>query len=124
MAVGLVPGLAVTFRAECGYTIAALTGKLDLAAAPALREQLWRILRPAASRLVIDLSAVSHADVSGLTVMVGTGRRARLLGGFLRLAAPAPAVTGTLQETGLSRHFDVYPTVGAAISGAALAASR
>ena len=124
MAAGPVAGLAVTIRAECGYTVAALTGKLDLAAAPALREQLWRILRPAASRLVIDLSEVSHADVSGITVMVGTGRRARLLGGFLRLAAPAPAVTAALRATGLSEHFDIYPTVVAAISGSALAVPR
>jgi anti-anti-sigma factor len=124
MAVGLVPGIAVTLRAECGYTVAALAGKLDIAAAPALREQLWRILRPATSRLVIDLSAVSHADVSGLTVMVGTGRRARMLGGFLRLAAPTPAVTGALRATGLSQHFEIYPTVVAAISGSALAAPR
>ena len=88
MAVGPVPGVTLTTRAERGYTIAALTGKLDLAAAPALRERLRRLLRPAASRLVIDLSGVSHADVSGLTVLVGTGHRARLVG---RLPAPGRA---------------------------------
>ena len=124
MAVGPIPGVTLTSRAERGYTVAALTGKLDLASAPALRERLRRLLRPAASRLVIDLSGVSHADVSGLTVLVGTGHRARLVGGFLRLAAPTAAVTGTLQETGLSEHFDIYPTVMAAMSGSALAASH
>ena len=118
-----VPGVTITCRAEGGYTVAALTGKLDLAAAPALRERLRRLLRPAASRLVIDLSGISDADVSGLTVLVGTGHRARLLGGFLRLAAPTPAVTEALQATGLSRHFDLYPTVMAAMSGSALAPS-
>jgi anti-sigma B factor antagonist len=124
MAVGPVPGVTITSRAELGFTIAALTGKLDLAGAPALRERLRRLLRPAASRLIIDLSGVSDADVSGLTVLVGTGHRARLIGGLLRLAAPTPAVTGALEATGLSAHFDIYPTVGAAISAAALAAAH
>jgi anti-sigma B factor antagonist len=123
MAVGPVPGVTITCRAERGYTVAALTGKLELAGAPALRERLRRLLRPA-SRLIIDLSGVSHADVSGLTVLVGTGHRARLIGGLLRLAAPTPAVTGALEATGLSAHFDIYPTVGAAISEAALATAH
>lgn len=49
MAVGPIPGVTLTSRAERGYTIAALTGKLDLASAPALRERLRRLLRPAAA---------------------------------------------------------------------------
>jgi len=33
---------------------------------------------------------VSHCDASSLAVLIGTSRRARLLGGFLRLAAVSP----------------------------------
>ena len=90
---------------------------LNIASAPALREQLLNVLRPAVSRLVLDLSAVSYADASGLAVLVGTGRRAGLLGGFLRLAAPVPAVTRVLRRTGLYRQFDIFPSVRAAITG-------
>jgi anti-anti-sigma factor len=55
-----------------------------------LREHLLGLLRPGASRLVIDLSGVTFCDASGLAVLVGVARRAGLLGGVLRLAAPAP----------------------------------
>jgi anti-sigma B factor antagonist len=103
-------------RAEHGHVIATLCGDLDIAAAPALREQLLSLLRPGTSRLVVDLSAVSYADASGLAVLVGTRRRARLLGGFLHLASPAPAVTTALALTGLRRQLDVFPTVHAAIT--------
>ena len=48
---------------------------------------------------VIDLSKVSHCDASGLAVLIGTGRRARLLGGFLRLAAVSPQVDQGLHRT-------------------------
>jgi hypothetical protein len=71
-----------------------------------------------ASHLIIDLSAVEHADASGLAVLVGTmDHRARLLGGTLRLAAPSPDVARVLEATGLNQHLDIYATVRAAITG-------
>jgi anti-sigma B factor antagonist len=111
------PGLSLSTRIERAHIIAALSGELDIASAPDLRERLLCVLRPAASRLVIDLSAVRYADASGLAVLVGTARRATLLGGFLRLAAPTPAVTAVLRLTGLHRKLDIFPTVQAAMTG-------
>jgi anti-anti-sigma factor len=109
--------LTVTSRTDRGgYVIAAFSGELGIASAPALRGQLLSLLR-AASHLVIDLSAVEHADASGLAVLVGSGRRARLLGGSLRLAAPSAEVARVLSATGLNQHLDIFPTVRAAITG-------
>jgi anti-anti-sigma factor len=110
-------GLSLTSRADRGGSvIAALGGELGIASAPALRGQLRSLLR-AASHLIIDLSAVEHADASGLAVLVGSRRRARLLGGSLRLAAPSPEVARVLSATGLNQHLDIFPTVRAAITG-------
>jgi anti-anti-sigma factor len=111
-------GLHVSCRAERGYFVTSLRGALDASIAPALREYLLPIVHECAGRLVIDLSAVSYADVSGLTVLVGAGRRAQLLGGLVRLAAPVAEVAGTLTTTGLDRQLHVYATVEAAITGA------
>jgi anti-sigma B factor antagonist len=109
--------LSLTSRADRGgYVIATLSGELGIASAPALRDQLLRLLR-AASHLIIDLSAVEHADASGLAVLVGSRRRARLLGGSLRLAAPSPEVARVLSATGMNQHFEIFPTVRAAITG-------
>ena len=99
-----------------GYVIAALSGELGVASAPALREQLFDLLR-AASHLILDLSEVEHADASGLAVLVGSGRRARLLGGSLRLAAPSPEVARVLSATGMDQHLNIFPTIRAAITG-------
>jgi anti-anti-sigma factor len=109
--------LSLTSRTNRGgYVVAELGGNLGAESAPALREQVFSLLR-AASHLIIDLSAVAHADASGLAVLVGSGRRARLLGGSLRLAAPSPEVSRVLSATGMNRHLDVFPTVRAAITG-------
>ena len=110
------PGLSVSLRSEHACVIAALSGELDITCAPALREQLLGLLRPGAGRLVVDLSRVSYADASGLAVLVGTGRRAGLLGAFLRLAAPAPAVARVLRVAGLHRQLAVFRTVQAKLT--------
>ena len=109
--------LSLTSRTDrSGYVISVLTGELGIASAPALREQLLSLLR-AASHLIIDLSAVEHADANGLAALVGSGRRARLLGGSLRLAAPSPEVARVLSATGMNRHLNIFPTIRAAITG-------
>jgi anti-anti-sigma factor len=115
-ATGRTHNLALPTRTERGYLVAVLSGGLDGTRATALREQLLRMLRPAASRLVLDLSLVSHVDVGGLAVLVGTERRARLLGGSLRLAAVKPAVAMAVRAAGLDRLLEIFPTVQSAVS--------
>ena len=86
----VLPGPALSVRGQDGYTIATISGEIDIASAPVLRVQLVGLLRPDASRIVIDLSGVTFCDASGLAVLVAVSRRAGLLGGVLRLAASAP----------------------------------
>jgi anti-anti-sigma factor len=116
--------LDLSVRTAGGVTIAELTGEVDIASVPALREQLLRLLRPGSSRLVIDLSEVSFCDASGLAVLISTGRRARLLGGFLHLAAISPQVSRALHLAGLLRNFSIFPTVQAAATGPQPAQAR
>jgi anti-sigma B factor antagonist len=111
------PVIPIVMADRDGAVIAALGGDLDMAAVPAVRERLLGLLRPGASRLVIDMSAVRYADASGLEALVSTQRRALLLGGTLRLAALQPEVVRVLTATGLSRRLGIYPTVQAAIAG-------
>jgi len=107
-------GLGFSTRLQDGYTVATLSGELDVACTPELREQLLAVLTPWASRLVLDLSGISFCDASGLAVLVSTSRRAALLGGLLRVVAPSSPVDVALQESGLLRLFDIFPTVAAA----------
>jgi anti-anti-sigma factor len=110
------PAIMPRPREERGYLVAALSGRLDSERAPAVREQLLRLLRPAASQLVLDLALVSDIDAAGLAVLVGTERRARLLGGSLRLAAARPAVSMAVHAAGLDWLLGSFPTVQAAVS--------
>ena len=90
-----------------GRAVVRLSGRLDLAAAPALREQLIDVLHRGTGQLMLDLSRVLSCDTAGLAVLIGTQRRARLLGTTICLLTPSPAVTKVLRSTGLDRSFSI-----------------
>jgi anti-anti-sigma factor len=91
-----------------GRTIIRLCA-LDSDAAPALRDRLINVLHRGPGLLVLDLSQVLSCDASGLAVLIGTQRRARLLGIAVCLAAPSLRVTKVLRSTGLDRSFTICP---------------
>lgn len=99
-----------------GRTIVRLRGALDIDAAPALRERLTDALHRGTGLLVLDLSHVLSCDASLLAVLIGTQRRARLLGTMVRLAAPSLPVTKVMRATGLDRSFTIYPDLSSALA--------
>jgi anti-anti-sigma factor len=96
--------------------IVRLRGALDVAAAPALRERLIGLLHPGTRLLVLDLSRVPSCDPAGLAVLIGTQRRASLLGIVVRLAAPSLPVAALLRLTGLDRSFTICPDLRGALA--------
>lgn len=100
------------------HTLVRLRGDLDIATAPALRERLLALLmlHPGMKALILDLSAVSFCDASGLAVLIGTHRRAALLGITLHLAAPRSRVAELLHLTGLDRSLTIHPTLPDALA--------
>jgi anti-sigma B factor antagonist len=104
--------LAIVMELPHGGTVVRLSGELDITGAPDLREQLLVILdRQAPGRLILDLSALSFIDSSGIAVFVSTERRARLLGSTFELVAPQAAVWRVLEVCGLLHHFRISESV-------------
>jgi anti-sigma B factor antagonist len=108
-------GLVLSARGEGGFTIVTISGDIDLASVPMLREQLLAKLQPQASRIIIDLSGVTFCDASGLAVLVAASRQAGMLAGVVRLAALAPLTATVLRVTGLDSRFEIFATVAEAI---------
>ena len=102
--------------APAARIVVRLRGALDVAAAPALRERLIGVLHRGMSLLVLDLSCVPSCDPAGLAVLIGTQRRARLLGIVVRLAAPSLSVAELLRLTGLDRSFTICPDLRGALA--------
>jgi anti-sigma B factor antagonist len=106
-----------TFTLHCtsGCAVVVTTGEIDLYTAPALRESLIRA-GESSNRIVIDLTAVTFLDSTGLGVMLGAQRRARSTDRSVVLVGPTDMVKRVLHVTGLDRVFPTYARLDEALA--------
>ncbi|MCJ1700382.1 STAS domain-containing protein [Rathayibacter festucae] len=93
-------------------TVIAASGKLNMVAAPQLRDVVRRSIAEGSARLVVDLSDVAFLDSSGLGALVACLKSARQAGGDLRIAAPSKQVMMVLQLSNLDRVLARFDTAG------------
>jgi anti-sigma B factor antagonist len=91
-----------------------LSGRLDVIGASAAREALHAALAAGSGPLVVDLAGVELLDATGLGVLIGSHRRARLAGRHLVLRDAAPRVARLLWLTRVDRIIAVERTTSAA----------
>lgn len=94
--------------------LVALLGRLDVTGAATAREALHGALAGGDGALVVDLSGLELIDATGLGVLVGTHRRAGLVGRHLVLRDPPPRVSRILLLTRLDRIITVERDTAAA----------
>jgi anti-sigma B factor antagonist len=108
---------AIDTAAVGGALVVAVTGDVDIATAPALRDELAAAL--AASRcVVLDLGGVGFMDSTGLGILASTHHRATAGGGTLVLARPQRIVRNALRLVQLDTLIDVRDSVDAAVAAA------
>lgn len=98
-------------------TVVQCDGRLNMVAAPGLKSTLDRLVTDGSTRLVVDLSRTPFIDSSGLGALVAGLKRARQVGGDLRIAAPNDQVRTVLGLTNLDRVLKPYDDVSAATHG-------
>lgn len=72
-----------------------------------LKEQLDELLGQKPCILALEMSKVLHLDSSGLDILVYAYKRARELGGSVRIHRPHPRVFAILNTTRLARMFEI-----------------
>ncbi|MBO0730523.1 MAG: STAS domain-containing protein [Acidimicrobiaceae bacterium] len=98
--------LKIDVVVEAGRVVCRLSGELDSTTGPVLRAVLNEQL-DASEDTVIDLSAVSFIDSSGVGVLVGALRRFQETGGKLSLRAPNASLRRVFEMTGLSEALPI-----------------
>ncbi|MBI2154960.1 MAG: STAS domain-containing protein [Candidatus Rokubacteria bacterium] len=83
-------------------------GALDMASATEMK--LQDHLNAGKTRLVLDLEGVEYIDSAGLGEIVRAMKRAREVGGDLRLWGLREDVLRIFEITGLNKAFAIYPT--------------
>jgi anti-sigma B factor antagonist len=111
---------AIEAREPVGeIAVLALSGELDLAAAPALRERLAEARATGARGLVLDMAEVTFLDSSALREILRADAALRTDGVPLVLATVQPAVERLLELTRTTGMLAVAPTLEAALQRAA-----
>ena len=85
--------------------VVGVSGEIDIASAPKLREELLSALRRHGARLALDLGGVTFMDCAGVNVLLAARRHARLEGGWVRVARASRRARNILMLTGLQREF-------------------
>jgi anti-sigma B factor antagonist len=93
-----------------------LEGEIDLHVSPRVAASLGALIEQKPPRLVVDLSAASYIDSSGLAVLIEGMQNVEAYGGKLVLAGLQEKVRPIFEMARLDQVFIIFPHVDAALA--------
>ncbi|WP_449727642.1 STAS domain-containing protein [Cellulomonas avistercoris] len=97
-------------------TVVHVSGEIDVASADRLRERIAVLLADGRTDLVVDLTAVTFMDSTGLGLLVGTLKRVRIAGGRLELVVDSERLLKVFRITGLTQVFTIHGSLDSALA--------
>jgi anti-sigma B factor antagonist len=97
--------------------ILALEGEIDLHRSPQVKESLEPLIAQKTTRILLDFSAVTYIDSSGLATLIETLQRVQGYGGKLALFGLRDSIRGIIEIARLDQIFRIFPDEAAAVSG-------
>lgn len=94
--------------------VIAVSGEIDVATAPQLRECLHRVIADGDATIVLDLLGVTFLDSTALGVLVGALKRCREVGGDLHVVVADPRIVKIFEITGLTSIFTIADSLESA----------
>lgn len=91
-------------------------GEIDLSTSPELRQSLLESIEQKVERIVIDFSAVTYMDSSGVATLVEALQKQRSAGGKMILCALQPKVRSVFEIARLDSLFTIVDDAEAARS--------
>jgi anti-sigma B factor antagonist len=99
-----------------GVAVVQPTGRIDTHSALAFKKRIGEAIDSGYRWLVIDFSAVTFLDSTGLGALVTSMKRAQELGGDLRLAQVPHTVRMMIELTSLQSYLPRYASVADALA--------
>ena len=97
-------------RTEGGYTILQLEGEVDLSCSPVARKEILDVLK-VGQHLLVDLSAVTYIDSSGVASLVEGYQVAKKKKLKFGLIGVSPSALGVLVLARLDKVFPIHASV-------------
>ena len=101
-------------RVDSSPPVIAVSGEIDVATAPQLRECLHSVIAQGEATIVLDLVGVTFLDSTALGVLVGALKRCRELGGELHVVVADPRIVKIFEITGLTSVFTIADSLESA----------
>jgi anti-sigma B factor antagonist len=107
--------MEITHKPFNRVDLLAISGRLDAASAPQLKQQIDTLFEQGRCRLVLDLANLDYVASPGLRVLIEARKRARdrkltdLEGGDVRIANLPPRIKEVFDLTGFTSLFEIYP---------------
>lgn len=95
------------------FVLVNVSGKLDVAGPPQLRDELAQVMKVENCSVAVDIAEVEYMDSSGLEVLVSANIRALTHGQDFVVLYPSPQALCLFEITGLG---DVVSIVGAGVT--------
>src|SRR3954451_3654960 len=100
----------MTTRCDGGVRVIEVRGEVDLAVRKAFNDAVTAVTRRSIRRIVIDLSAATFVDSTGLNALVRAHQRAEAGGLSLEVVYGSGNVARALEISGLDQLLDVRPS--------------
>ncbi len=97
-----------------GYPVVAVSGELTHVTAPDLRDLLHKHFK-AARTVLLDMSAITFMDTSGLATLIEARNRADTQGGQVILCGLTERITEILTVTRVTQLFSIHANTGDAV---------
>ncbi len=97
--------------------ILALEGEIDLHRSPQVKETIEPFIAQKIARILVDFSAVTYIDSSGLAVMIETLQRIQSYGGKFAMFGLRESVRAIFEIARLDQIFSIFPDEAAAVAG-------
>jgi anti-sigma B factor antagonist len=99
-----------------GVVVLALFGGLDAMVAPALKAEVVAISELKTMKIVVDVTALTLIDSTGVGVLISLFKRTRAQGGHVYFAGLAGQPKEVFRLLRLERSLDLHPTVDEAVA--------
>ena len=92
------------------------SGRIDTAAAPALEQELNRLIAEGTHKILLDFTGVPYISSGGLRVLLATAKKLRGAGDSFSLCALNAEVTKIMTLAGFNTIFAIFSTEGDALA--------
>lgn len=104
-------GFGIDVQQRDGCAVLSVSGEVDLATAPQLRQQLVDLVTDGHRRIVVDLSGTDFLDSTGLGALVAGLKRLRAHDGEMRVVCTTPRVRKVFELTHVDRVLPLFESV-------------